>query len=124
MRSERGSSQTDGLATRARAVPALSVVIETVNTEPGRHDSLDALFRALAAQTLAREEMEFMVVIDPDRHPDLGKYVAATQPQARIATARGRHYYAQKNLGARHARGPLVGFIDSDCLPAATWAAS
>ena len=108
----------------ARAVPALSVVIETVNTEPGRHDSLDALFRALAAQTLAREEMEFIVVIDPDRHPDLGKYVAATQPQARVVEASGRHYYAQKNLGARRACSPLVGFIDSDCLPAETWAAA
>ena len=113
---------TNGAA--ARSVPALSVVIETVNTEPGRYDPLDALFRALAAQTLRPEEMEFIVVIDPDRHPDLSKYVAATQPQARIVTARGQHYYAQKNLGARHARGPLVGFIDSDCLPAATWAAS
>jgi hypothetical protein len=34
------------------------------------------------------------------------------------------HYYAQKNRGAREARAPIVAFIDSDCIPAKTWAAS
>ncbi len=104
--------------------PRLSIVVETVNTPAGDRRRLDACLAALAAQTLAASAFEVIVAIDPAVHPRLAAHVAAVAPAARTLDARGRHYYAQKNLGARAARADVVAFIDSDCVPASTWAAA
>lgn len=109
---------------RALSTPALSAVIETVNTAPGQHADIDYTLAQLAAQTIPQEQLEIIVVIDTNVHSTLKKHVADALPSARIIEAQGLHYYAQKNLGARHARAPLVGFMDSDCVPALTWAES
>ncbi len=122
-----GSATNDGSATDdalSFSTPALSAVIETVNTPPGQYAYLDSTLAHLAAQTIPKERLEIIVVIDTNVHPALAKHVAGALPSARIIEAQGLHYYAQKNLGARHARAPLVGFIDSDCFPGHTWAES
>lgn len=106
------------------STPALSAVVETVNTPPGQYAALDYTLAQLAAQTIPQEKLEIIVVIDPNAHPTLTRHVAAVFPSARTIEAPGLHYYAQKNLGARHARAPFVAFMDSDCFPGLTWAES
>ncbi|HKY04142.1 MAG TPA: glycosyltransferase [Blastocatellia bacterium] len=106
------------------STPRLSAVVETVNIAPGQYTPLDCTLAQLEAQTIPKEQLEIIVVIDTAVHPALKKHVADLVPSARIIETEGMHYYAQKNLGAAHARAPLVGFIDSDCLPGITWAES
>lgn len=95
--------------------PIISFVVETANTRPGEYRDLFTVIAALSGQSLLREELEFLVVTDPQEHPGLGEQVGAVP---------GAPYFAQKNLGARHARGAIVGFSDSDCLPGPDWGAS
>jgi glycosyltransferase involved in cell wall biosynthesis len=101
---------------------SLSVVIETANTPPGDYRELDDCLKAFAAQTIPREKFELILVADPSLHPSLGEHLAAASPRARLLAAEGLHYYAQKNFGARAARGAVIAFMDSDCIPAPTWA--
>ena len=100
----------------------LSVVIETANTPPGDYREMDECLNAFAAQTLAREKFELIVVADRGLHPKLGEHLAVVAPGARLLAAEGLHYYAQKNFGARAARAGIIAFMDSDCIPAPTWA--
>ncbi len=102
----------------------LSIVIETANTPPGDYHELDATLQAFDRQTLASEQFEIIVVADPLLHPDLHTHLARSAPRARLVEAPGLHYYAQKNRGAREARGQIIGFMDSDCIPVESWAAA
>lgn len=102
----------------------LSVVIETANTPPGQYAELDATIGALADQTLSSDRVETFVVADTRLHPTLRAHLSSSAPQVRMIDAPELHYYAQKNHGARVSRAPIVAFIDSDCIPAKTWAAT
>lgn len=106
------------------ATARLSAVIETVNVPPGDYDELDATLAALADQTMPRDEIEVICVVDPLVHPGLGERLRAARPPVTVVDAPGRWYYEQKNLGARAASSDIVAFIDSDNLPVPTWAAS
>ncbi|HEY7911478.1 MAG TPA: glycosyltransferase family 2 protein [Blastocatellia bacterium] len=100
----------------------LSIVIETANTPPGDYRELDECLKAFAAQTIPREKFELIIVADPRLHPNLEEHLAIVAPHVRLLEAEGLHYYAQKNFGARAARAGVIAFMDSDCIPAATWA--
>ena len=104
--------------------PVLSIVVETINTARGKYGLLEEVLRALGEQTLPREAFEVLVVADPADHPSLDGLLSRVAPRARLVHAPAMHYYAQKNLGARSARGRIVGFIDSDCIPKPSWGAS
>ena len=107
---------------RGRSDPELSFVVETINLrEPGDFRPLDGALTHLASQTLAPDRYEVIVVVDPRLQPDLVAHLAVRHPHVRVVEAPGAHYYAQKNAGARHARGHIVGFVDADCDPVPTW---
>jgi glycosyltransferase involved in cell wall biosynthesis len=100
----------------------LSVIIETLNYERGDEEILGLVLAALGQQTMARREIEIIVVVDPDRDREMGAHLLAMDGALRIIEAPGAHYYAQKNRGAEAARADIVAFLDSDCRPCATWA--
>jgi cellulose synthase/poly-beta-1,6-N-acetylglucosamine synthase-like glycosyltransferase len=41
--------------------------------------------------------------------------------QLRIIPASGLHYYDLKNFGAKHSKGELIIFLDSDVIPENGW---
>jgi GT2 family glycosyltransferase len=109
----------------------LSVVIETLNVSRDNaaawrqsQGALDACLEALERQTLPLVQMEVIVVADTDLHASLSEFLAQRAPYVRCLVAPGLHYYAQKNFGARAAASRYVAFLDSDCVPAQTWAES
>lgn len=90
--------------------PAVSVVVPTKDRPAG----LAALLDALAAQTLAPERFEVIVVDDGSAPPvDAGARV--------IRHERPRGPAAARNSGWRAARAPLVAFVDDDCVPVPPW---
>jgi hypothetical protein len=105
--------------------PELSFVVETVNLRTeGAFGSLDAALGSIRSQTIGRDRFEVLVVVDPRRQPALAGHLRARAPDVRVVDAPQAHYYAQKNAGARAARGEIVGFVDADCELAPTWAES
>jgi hypothetical protein len=105
--------------------PELSFVVETVNLRAeGDFGSLDAALGSIRSQSVGRDLVEVLVVVDPRRQPALADHLRASAPDVRVVDAPGAHYYAQKNAGARAARGAIVGFVDADCELVPTWAES
>jgi GT2 family glycosyltransferase len=85
-----------------------------------------ALLRALAAQTLPREEWELVVV--HTYPPDVAADLLDNHELTRAGTL--RHIRAagsqvgpsvQRNVGWRMARAPRIAFTDDDCRPEADW---
>lgn len=96
--------------------PEVSVVIPTRFRETRLAFALDAL----AAQTLAPERFEVIVVRAPDRAP--GPLTeAAPGLEARFLHSAEAGPAAQRNHGWRVARGELIAFTDDDCRPAPDW---
>ena len=92
----------------------ISVVVPAYNAE----DTLTGCLDALAAQSVARDRYEVIVVDDgsTDRTPEIAERYDVRlirQPNAGPAAAR--------NTGARDARGSILLFTDSDCAPAPDW---
>lgn len=95
--------------------PRVSVVIPTGGHRPRR---LIATLEALAAQGLPRGEMEVIVSCDPGVQvppAPAGLAVRVVEAPAAMGAA------ANRNLGWREARAPLVAFTDDDCRPAPGW---
>jgi GT2 family glycosyltransferase len=107
------------------AGPAVSVVIATHN----RIDRLRALLGSLAAQTLAPDQFEVVVVDDgsSDGTAELlaaGALVAAGTPPVRwLRRELGGGPATARNDGWRAAGAPLIAFTDDDCEAAPEWLA-
>ena len=98
--------------------PEIAVVVPT----RGRETRLAFLLDALAAQTLARDRFETIVVRDgnppgPHTEPADGlavRFAAQVEPRGPAAA---------RNVGWRLATAPLVAFTDDDCRPSPDWLA-
>ena len=94
--------------------PLVSVII------PVKDDAerLQACLSALAAQTF-EGPVEVIVVDNGSADPP----VAAVAPHAaaRLLEEHGPSSYAARNRGAEAARGEILAFTDSDCLPDPDW---
>jgi hypothetical protein len=100
----------------------LSFVVETINLrDEGDFEPLDAALAHVRKQTLSRDRYEVIVVVNPTLQPRLRSHLDTHHPAVRVVEAPGSHYYEQKNVGARAARGEIVGFVDADCEPVPTW---
>ncbi|MET0927645.1 MAG: glycosyltransferase [Solirubrobacterales bacterium] len=96
--------------------PEVTVVIPTLERE-GR---LRAALEALAAQTLARERFEVIVVRGSERPP--GPPASAPAGLAvRFLAAPAAGAAVQRNVGWRAGDGAVVAFTDDDCRPAPEW---
>lgn len=80
--------------------------------------SLPPLLDALAAQTLAREDFEVIVVDNAsgDATADVARAAGATVAYEAIPN-RSR----ARNAGVAAAGAPLIAFTDADCVPDARW---
>jgi glycosyltransferase involved in cell wall biosynthesis len=80
---------------------------------------LQGCLRALEEQTYPGHLYE-VIVVDNDSEKAVGDVVV---PYARVRVVQeGRPgSYAARNTGVTHARGEIIAFTDSDCIPAHDW---
>ena len=102
------------------APPLVSVVVPARDALPG----LTALLDALAAQSLARESFEVIVVDDGSR--DDTARVAGEHPLgARVVRrAASGGSYAARNAALDVVAAPVAAFTDVDCVPDPDWLAA
>jgi glycosyltransferase involved in cell wall biosynthesis len=97
--------------------PVVSIIVP-VRNDRGRH--LQALLDALSRQSMPREEFE--IVIGDDGSTD-GSTDALETSDGHVRVARGpaQNSYAGRNRAAQVARGSVLAFCDSDCVPEPDW---
>ena len=102
------------MAERDETSPRVSVIIPVFNDA----DRLRICLEALESQTFA-DPFEIIVVDnDSSDEPDA---VVASSPRAQLLREPRRSSYAARNRGAAAARGEVLAFIDSDCIPGPDW---
>jgi glycosyltransferase involved in cell wall biosynthesis len=97
-------------------LPFVSVIVPVYNDAAG----LAGCLRALGCQTYPADRYEVIVV---DNGPDVAvaPVVADTLPRAHVIIEPRPGSYAARNRGLAVARGELLAFTDSDCVPAPDW---
>ncbi|MDB4883288.1 MAG: glycosyl transferase family 2 [Gemmatimonadetes bacterium] len=101
--------------------PLFSVVIPTRD----RNDTLALCLDRLApgAQALTHDQYE-VIVADDSAHAAARELVTDRYPWARWVAGPRRGPAANRNAGARAARGEWLAFTDDDCLPESPWLAA
>ena len=95
--------------------PLVSVIIPVYNNPA----SLKACLQALEKQSYANQAYE-VIVVDNGSKESIEPIVAAFKhATAHIESSPGS--YAARNRGIAAARGDVLAFTDSDCLPASDW---
>ena len=97
-------------------MPLVSVVIPVFN-DAGR---LDMCLRALSRQTLPAERFE-LIVVDNGSSPSAAELLAMRHTAVHWASEPTPGSYAARNRGIALARGDVIAFTDSDCVPAEDW---
>ena len=92
----------------------ISIIIPCYNEER----FLPGLFDAISKVTTYKNTYDVTVVDNgsSDRSVEIAQKhnaVVVTEPEANISRLR--------NVGAQHARGEILAFLDADCLPLAAW---
>jgi glycosyltransferase involved in cell wall biosynthesis len=82
---------------------------------------LPVLLEALAAQTLAQDRFEVLIV---NNDAPVSPPLMALPQNARILPCEAPGSYAARNAGAGEARGAWLVFTDADCRPAPDWLAA
>ena len=95
--------------------PAVSVIIPTYNDA----SRLRYCLQALATQTLSRDSFE-VIVVDNGSTDDTSA-VLEEFPWVHAAREERPGSYAARNRGLELARGDLLAFTDSDCIPEPDW---
>jgi glycosyltransferase involved in cell wall biosynthesis len=98
--------------------PRISIVVPTYN----RPNELKRCLTALAAQDLAPDEFEVLVVDDGSRESAEG-VISKVRSSTTIRLLRQENAgpAVARNLAAQHARGEFLAFTDDDCEPAPNW---
>jgi GT2 family glycosyltransferase len=100
---------------RPEAGPEASVVIPHLNDAA----RLEVCLTALAAQALAPERFEVLVVDNGSRQPPAE--LVARFPGVRLAAEPTPGPGPARNRGIALARAPIVAFLDSDCIAEPGW---
>lgn len=96
-------------------VPLISVIIPVFNDS----ERLRLCLQALDHQTYPLESYE-IIVIDNNSTENLGRIVALHK-QAKLGFEATRGSYAARNKGISLAKGNILAFTDSDCIPQPNW---
>lgn len=96
-------------------LPFVSVIIPVLD-DPVR---LALCLQALEDQTYAADRYE-VIVVDNGSVSDLAPVVVAFA-HAQLAVEPRRGSYAARNMGIGLARGEVLAFTDSDCIPQPDW---
>jgi glycosyltransferase involved in cell wall biosynthesis len=93
-------------------VPRLSVVVPAYDVEEWLADSLASVLDQ------SHRDLEVVVVDDgsTDATGDIADGIAAADPRVRVVHQANAGLGAARNVGARHATGDLLAFVDSDDL--------
>lgn len=102
-------------AEMAEREPFVSVVIPVLNDS----DRLQLCLDALEAQSYHAERYE-VIVVDNGCQPALSQW-ATSYPHVHIVCEAYPTSYAARNAGIQVARGQVIAFTDSDCVPAPNW---
>ena len=110
--------------------PYLSVIVELDNLLHGEaartRTMLGRLFGQIRENRL-EPRVEVLVAYDETviGADDVRRLVAASNAgvpdYVQLVPTRGLRYYSLKNVGGRQAKGDLLVFVDSDCLPEEHW---
>ena len=95
--------------------PFVSVIIPVYND----YDRLKKCLEILDAQTYPKQAYE-VIVVDNNSTDDIKSLVEQFQ-QAKYEFEATPGSYSARNKGLSIANGDILGFTDSDCLPATTW---
>ena len=102
-------------------LPVVSVIIPTRN----RPESLKGCLESLVRQSLTAGDMEVIVVDDGGADSLAEELMDFQSPlRLRLFTQAHRGPARARNLGASHARGVYLAFIDDDCRAEPLWLAS
>jgi glycosyltransferase involved in cell wall biosynthesis len=104
-----------------KALPRVSVVVPVLNDAV----QICSLLEALLGQSYPQDKFEIIVVdngsIDGSRRAVEG-FMARRPDIIRLLEEREiRGSYAARNAGIRNARGEIIAFTDSDCVPRVNW---
>jgi glycosyltransferase involved in cell wall biosynthesis len=109
--------QIDKVKSVMESTPFVSVIIPVYNDAV----RLKTCLQALAKQTYPQDAYE-VIVVDNGSNESIAPIVAGfSQAQAAYEPRHGS--YAARNTGIALARGDILAFIDSDCIPALDWIA-
>lgn len=98
--------------------PFVSVIIPVYRNPDGLRICMDALQK----QTYPVGRFE-VIVIDNGGNGDIEPLISCCA-NARLLCEEIPGSYAARNTGLREARGDIIAFTDSDCIPAARWIAA
>jgi glycosyltransferase involved in cell wall biosynthesis len=93
----------------------VSVIIPVFND----HERLKLCLQALESQTYPQDLYE-IIVIDNASHERVEETVRQFR-QVSVAYEKQRGSYAARNKGILLAKGEILAFTDSDCIPASDW---
>ena len=96
-------------------IPFVTVIVPVYE----RHGDLEDCLRGLDSQIYPRESMEVLVVDDGSPHPPEG--ICAQHRCMLITSTPNRGQSFCRNLGASLAKGDILAFLDSDCVPDPGW---
>jgi len=94
----------------------ISIIIPAYNAA----DTISACVRALKNQTIPSDQYEIIVVDDGSADDTAQR---AADAGARVIRQENAGAAAARNRGAQAARGEILLFTDSDCVPAPDWVA-
>ena len=112
------------------ASPYLSVVVELENVLHGQIARARTMFTRLLEQLRENElvpRVEILVMYDEtaipatEVHRIVDSMTMADCPAVELVATQGLRYFPLKNEGGRRAKGEILLFMDSDCLPEAEW---
>ena len=104
----KAGDQTDG-------VPKVSVILPSYNSAPHIRQCL----ATIRAQTT---KLPFEVILVDSSHDGTDQIVAEEFPEVRLFHFQERCYVGKaRNIGVDQARGEIVLFLDTDCIPDPTW---
>ena len=94
------------------------VLVSVIVPARDARERLPSCLDGLAGEGVPSAAVELIVVDDASID---GTAEVAARPDVRVLKGAGRGPAAARNLGARHARGEILVFLDADAVPEAGW---